>query len=596
MSNAEVQISVDVFARRVGALQQAWERAAAAAKDDKYEALRGVDAVLVAMGGQNEEVPYSKTASLHIWLLGYEFPSTLLLLTRDSVTFLTSASKAKLLEPLRDNRAGVPIDILKRSKDDAANQALWKELLAKVHKASSGKRVGVFSKDKPVGKFGDEWSGVWAAELAARSYEAVDVGPAFAAAWAVKDAEELKLSKTAARMTTGILKEYFVDEMSTILDEGKKTTHEKLAAKIEEKLEDDGFWKKQVKGLGDADIGLADWCYTPIIQSGGEYDLRTSASSNEKRLEGAEGGGGVVIASMGLKYKSYCANIGRTYLIDPHKRQSAAYALLLEAQHEVCENILRAGVTCKEVYARTLDFIRSKDAKLADKFVKTMGFAIGIEFRDSSYLLSPKCARKLRADMTFNLSMGFADLPDPNDSSKVYALLLVDTVKVNEGPASYLTERVKSTSDLSFFKDEDEEEDGSEADVKVAKSEGKSSAKGVGSSIKGKGKAKILDGTAESKVTPGGKVLRNKTRGKDAEEAVDKRIAEHQRELARQRHEDGLARFENDGEDEDKANGKTFKKFESYKRDHMLPTKAQDLKVSSHSALSICLLEPLLGC
>lgn len=46
--------------------------------------------------------------------------------------------------------------------------------------------------------------------------------------------------------------------------------------------------------------------------------MRTSAISSEDRLEGADGGG-CVIASMGLKYKSYCANVGRTFLIDPVK-------------------------------------------------------------------------------------------------------------------------------------------------------------------------------------------------------------------------------------------------------------------------------------
>ena len=358
-------------------------------------------------------------------------------------------------------------------------------------------------------------------------------------------------------MTTGILRDYFVDEMSTILDEGKKTTHEKLAARIEEKLDDSNFWKK-VKGLQDTDLSLADWCYTPIIQSGGEYDLRTSASSSNERLEGAEGGG-CVIASMGIKYKSYCTNIGRTYLIDPHKKQSAAYALLLEAQLHVIEDILRSGVTCREVYTQTLDFIRKRDAKLAEAFVKSMGFAIGIEFRDSSYLLSPKNTRTIEPDMTFNLSMGFAGLPDPNHSGKTYSLLLIDTVRVNEGPATHLTDRVKSTSDLSFFKDEDEEEDVKEDKKKVKKDKVKNE---------------------KEYVTPGGKVLRNKTRGKDAEEGVDKRIREHQKELARQRQEEGLARFETDGTDGDKQNGQIWKKFESYKRDHLLPAKTQDLKVS----------------
>jgi hypothetical protein len=56
-----------------------------------------------------------------------------------------------------------------------------------------------------------------------------------------------KLTRTAAKLSTGIITRYFVDEMSSVLDEGKKVTHEKLAAKVEDQLENRAFWKK-VKG------------------------------------------------------------------------------------------------------------------------------------------------------------------------------------------------------------------------------------------------------------------------------------------------------------------------------------------------------------
>jgi nucleosome binding factor SPN SPT16 subunit len=62
------------------------------------------------------------------------------------------------------------------------------------------------------------------------------------------------------------------------------------------------------------DRGLADWGYTPIIQSGGHYDLRSSAQSDDQRLKA-----GVVLCSVGIRYKSYCANMGRSFMIDPDK-------------------------------------------------------------------------------------------------------------------------------------------------------------------------------------------------------------------------------------------------------------------------------------
>jgi nucleosome binding factor SPN SPT16 subunit len=37
---------------------------------------------------------------------------------------------------------------------------------------------------------------------------------------------------------------------------------------------------------------------------------------------------------------------------------------------------------------------------------------MGLEYRDSSYLLSPKNARQVKAGMIFNLSIGFSDLEE----------------------------------------------------------------------------------------------------------------------------------------------------------------------------------------
>ena len=265
-----------------------------------------------------------------------------------------------------------------------------------------------------------------------------------------------KLVRTAARMSSGIMSKYFVDEMSSVLDDNKKVTHEKLASRVEDKLEDKAFWKK-VRGLDSVDIGMADWCYTPIIQSGGSYDLRTSAQSNGNRLEGAEGSG-VILASMGLKYKSYCSNIGRTWLVDPHKSQQKYYTFLLELQVEIADKYLRAGSTCKEVYDKAVKYIQAKQPSLVKHFVKNVGFATGLEFRDNTFVLSPKNGRTIQADMTFNLSVGFDGLEDPNKKEKTYSLLIIDTVKTSTGSASFMTERLPSVTESIFFKDEDEDE------------------------------------------------------------------------------------------------------------------------------------------
>lgn len=41
----------------------------------------------------------------------------------------------------------------------------------------------------------------------------------------------------------------------------------------------------------------------------------------------------MVLCSIGVRYSSYCANVARTYLVDPTKQQEAQYKALLQVRH-----------------------------------------------------------------------------------------------------------------------------------------------------------------------------------------------------------------------------------------------------------------------
>lgn len=119
---------------------------------------------------------------------------------------------------------------------------------------------------------------------------------------------------------------YFSEQMSDVIESDKKITHEKLAEQIEGKLEDGAYWLKFKPSDGSKiDRGFAEWCYSPIIQSNGNYDLKSSAQSDDQRLRL-----GVILASIGVRYKSYCSNVARTFMIDPHKvRVHQSFLLVL---------------------------------------------------------------------------------------------------------------------------------------------------------------------------------------------------------------------------------------------------------------------------
>ncbi len=63
---------------------------------------------------------------------------------------------------------------------------------------------------------------------------------------------------------------------------------------------------------------MVEVTYTPIIQSKNTktgYDLKPSAISSEDNMAVS----GVILCSIGIKYKAYCAQIGRSFLVDPTK-------------------------------------------------------------------------------------------------------------------------------------------------------------------------------------------------------------------------------------------------------------------------------------
>ncbi len=55
--------------------------------------------------------------------------------------------------------------------------------------------------------------------------------------------------------------------------------------------------------------------------------MKLSAASDDSPLHA-----GVILVSLGTRYSSYCANVCRTYLIDPSKQMEAEYMALLAAQ------------------------------------------------------------------------------------------------------------------------------------------------------------------------------------------------------------------------------------------------------------------------
>lgn len=82
---SDIVINSNLFSKRVKSIQKALAA--------KNSGLNGADSIFILVGKTDENVPYRKSSVLHSWLLGYEFPTTALLITKDETVFITSVGK-----------------------------------------------------------------------------------------------------------------------------------------------------------------------------------------------------------------------------------------------------------------------------------------------------------------------------------------------------------------------------------------------------------------------------------------------------------------------------------------------------------------------
>lgn len=291
------------------------------------------------------------------------------------------------------------------------------------------------AKEQAFGDFAASWK---EAREAVSGLEEVDVSTGLLDAMAAKDKAELRNGKVAAVMTCAIMRKHLIPQLETIVDEETKITHSKVAEDLEELFDDPLKLASAWKAAAQIDRERVDMSYPPIIQSGGQYNLKPNAETTDEVLHyGTAESSGVILVSMGARYKSYCANLSRTILVNPTDGQRKSYEVLTKLREKLLE-LFVPGTRIGDVMVKAKEFIAAEAPELLPKFVKNCGSGMGIVFRERCFLITSKNDRTMRDGMTFNLSIGFDGLEVETDVSdekaKTYALLLSDTVVVGETP------------------------------------------------------------------------------------------------------------------------------------------------------------------
>jgi nucleosome binding factor SPN SPT16 subunit len=452
---SDFHINAEKFYKRLDRLIENWSA-------NKNTLWGGSTALCIPNGANpdNEETNYTKSAAIQMYLFGYEIPDSITLITKNAFYFMATEKKCKLLEgPLAGKSDSITFNVLKRTKDEAANQECFSTLINVVKKAG-GNSIGSFFKSEYLGNFIPQWL----AAVEKEGLEKIDISPSVGLYLSVKDDSETDFMKRASVLTNKVLKHGFISEMENILDSELQETHENLAQKVEKVIYDPS--KINVKVSPE----LVNSCFYPIVQSGGKYDIKVSAQSNSDTMTPD-----IILCSLGAKYKEYCANVSRTFMVDAPAKVEKTYAALVSV-YDTCLEQMTAGADMSQVITAARSFLKTKHPELLPHLPKSLGFAIGLQFRDSSLVLNEKNTYKFSEGMTFNVAVGFHNVPltaeDKNGSPEsikkleVFSLLIADTVRIQGGDQTpeVLTKASKDYSDVSYSiadgkGSEDEEED-----------------------------------------------------------------------------------------------------------------------------------------
>lgn len=81
---------------------------------------------------------------------------------------------------------------------------------------------------------------------------------------------------------------------------------------------------------------------------------------------------GSIVVCLGVRYKNYCSNICRTFMVNPTDQMQKNYEFILEVYNILVEK-LKAGRRLSSVYEDVVGFVTSKRKDLLEKLTKNFG-------------------------------------------------------------------------------------------------------------------------------------------------------------------------------------------------------------------------------
>lgn len=414
-------------------------------------------ALVIVRGVHDDEAPDAlRTYSLQAYLTGKEFANAIIALSHDTCWLL--AGKKACGETLAGIKAELPegktANLLTCVPKKDANGAQINGVISDLR--ALGGAVAVVTDDLKHMR-GEFFAGKFLAELG--TGDLVDFRPATTQLFRRKDAVEQDTVKKAGAFISTIFNKVALKKLNQLVSDEQKVDESTLAEDIVKAIEDPTAQK--VKGLtvGEDDVTLA--AIEPIIQSGGRHSLAISgeAASSGNRLEYD-----CVTAHMSVRFKQYCAFVGRTVLVDPSEAVQAAFDAALKAR-DALHKALRHGTKFSDAYKAMAGAVPEG---LRASLVKEAGFGTGIEWRDAGCVISAGASGAAQEGMVIVTHVG---LQKVGGGKKPASIQLIDTVIVpapGAEEATVVTASARYTEDECVWTTQDDDEDEEEEPAEPA--------------------------------------------------------------------------------------------------------------------------------
>ena len=247
--------------------------------------------------------------------------------------------------------------------------------------------------------------------------------------------------RNAGRVADAGLWKVFKVLMEKTIESGEITSLKSLAKDTRKDLNNPS---KINPKLNPADVEPA---FYPSIQSGTNIEVDFPSETGSGNLTSD-----FICALVGIRFKNFCASVGRTFIINGTEDVKKAYKNLIDARDAAMEEC-KPGNVLGAVYRA---FKAKVDPSYQDFIPKTIGGFCGTTILTKHHTITDESEEVIPNNCSIVLNVSFKDVPQ--SSGKPFTLLLCDTLQItDEGPRPITSAKSKYKVISYTLNNEDEE-------------------------------------------------------------------------------------------------------------------------------------------